>query len=127
MKVFISHSSNNKTFAERLCEDLRTAGHTPWLDKDEIKVGDSILSKVAEGIETCDVLALVLTNDAIASGWVDKEWKAKFLHEINTRKPMVLPLLLEDCDMPTFLADKLYADFRKDYSQGLASLLRSIA
>ena len=44
----------------------------------------------------------------------------------NARK--VLPILVENCDLPHFLRGKLYADFRRldDYKQQLDSLLKSL-
>lgn len=43
-RIFISHSSADKTFAKLLATDLAEAGHKPWLDEWEIKVGSSIPS-----------------------------------------------------------------------------------
>ena len=39
----------------------------------------------------------------------------------------VLPILAENCDIPLFLKDKLYADFRSDYLSGLRAVLRTVA
>ena len=36
----------------------------------------------------------------------------------------VLPVILEDCEIPVLLKDRRYADFREDYDQGLQSLLQ---
>ncbi len=38
-----------------------------------------------------------------------------------------MPVLLEDCDMPVFLRGKKYADFRKDFDEGLSQTLEAIA
>jgi len=40
---------------------------------------------------------------------------------------MVLPLLKEDCTVPTLLKSKKYADFRFDYTQGLEDLMHALA
>jgi len=49
-KVFISHSSKDKAFAEHLAADLKNAGLEVWLDKWEIEVGDSIVKKINAGL-----------------------------------------------------------------------------
>lgn len=40
---------------------------------------------------------------------------------------IVLPVLVENCDIPIFLRDKLYADFRSDFDVGVKKILESVA
>jgi len=122
--VFISHSSRDKSDVRRLAEDLELAGITVWLDEWEILVGDRITQKIQQGLETCDFIAVWLTCHAIESGWVEREWQAKYGEEVNSGRTIVLPLLDEDCKVPILLRDKRYADFRQDYSSGLKELIQ---
>src|SRR5438552_16025265 len=46
--VFLCHSSKDKPFVERLALDLRKLGTGVWLDKWEIKAGDSILERIED-------------------------------------------------------------------------------
>jgi len=46
------------------------------------------------------------------------------MEELSGKGTIVLPLLVEDCEIPSLLKDRLYADFRRDYGRGLQSLLR---
>lgn len=125
-RVFISHSSKDNHFARRLADDLSTLGHTVWIDEREIKVGDVIPSKIEKGLASADFVVVVLSKSAVESGWVDQEVKAKQWQEITQARVMVLPALIEDCDIPLFLQVKKYADFRKNYSVGLAQLASAI-
>lgn len=62
MKAFISHSSIDKPFVERLAGDLRTReGIDAWLDKWEILPGDRIPQKLEEGLSSAGILILVLS------------------------------------------------------------------
>jgi hypothetical protein len=45
------------------------------------------------------------------------------MDEITKKGTVVLPVLIEDCDIPTLLRDRLYADFRHNFQDGLAKLL----
>lgn len=121
-KVFISHSSKDRGFAAKLSDDLVKLGHTPWLDAREIMIGDSIQTKIETGISGADYVVVVLSEEATHSRWVDKEWKLKLWDEVEQNRVLVLPVLLSDCEIPQFLKDKKYADFRKDYPIGLAQL-----
>jgi hypothetical protein len=125
-KVFISHSSKDKQFARWLSVDLGNVGHDPWLDEWKIRVGESIPLKVSEGIETCDAMIVVLSESAMKSKWVENEWHAKYWEEIEKSKVMVLPALLQQCEIPVLLKTKKYADFRHDYASGLEDLLVSL-
>jgi len=110
--IFLSHSSSDKRFAHRLGELLTAYGVTTWIDKAEIKVGDSLLQKITEGIEKMDYLGVILSPTSISSGWVQKELRIATTMEIEQKQVKVLPILYRDCDIPLFLQDKVYADFR---------------
>jgi len=121
--VFISHSSKDKQFAKWLAVELANSGHSPWLDEWHIRVGESIPSKVAQGVKNCHALVVLLSEHAVASRWVENEWAAKYWDEITEGRVMVLPVLLKKCEIPTLLKVKKYADFTKDYNVGLEALL----
>jgi hypothetical protein len=69
-RVFLSHSSADKDAVRRLGEDLRRAGLEVWFDEKEIRVGDSIIRKIQEGLDNTQYLALWLTRGSVESGWV---------------------------------------------------------
>ena len=112
-RVFLSHSSKDKPFVRRLAEDLVAMGHEPWLDEWKIKVGECVVTNVERGISDADCVVLVLTPDAVSSGWVEREWKAKYWNEISQRRTFVLPALAKACEIPALLQTRKYADFRK--------------
>jgi hypothetical protein len=53
-KVFLSHSSADKAFVDRLASDLERINVGAWYDKWEIRVGDSLIEKIQEGIDSND-------------------------------------------------------------------------
>lgn len=120
--VFISYNSEDRLFAERLAKDLKSLGLTVWWDEWEMRVGDSLLEKIQQGISHSSFLAVVLSPGSVRSAWVNKELAAALAVEIETRDVIVLPLLLADCEIPPFLKDKIYADFRRSYRRGLERL-----
>lgn len=121
-RIFLSHSSEDREFAGILARDLKKVGHTPWLDEWDIRVGDEITQKIAKGLDECDFVIVILTPNAIASKWVEREWMTAYWTEVEARKIVVLPVLLKDCDIPLFLKTKKYADFRREYLSGLIEL-----
>src|SRR5262245_2391071 len=126
--VFLSHSSADKVFARRLGTDLRGHGARVWIDEAEIRVGDSLIDKISAGIASVDYLIVVLSRVSCKSEWVRREVNIALTSEIRSRRIKVLPCLIEECDVPLFLIDKKYADFRraKDYVNALNHLFDAL-
>jgi hypothetical protein len=126
--VFLSHSSGDRRFANRLASDLRAAGARVWIDEAEIKVGESLLGKIRQGIDEMDYVAVVLTPSSVSSEWVKRELEIALNMEIERKRVTVLPLLVQECELPSFLRTKKYADFRKSrrYRTALAALCKAI-
>lgn len=126
-RVFISHSSKDKQFATWLSVDLGNHGHDPWLDEWKIRAGESIPTKIGESIERCDFVVVVLSENAVASHWVEREWQAKYWDEVSIGKIQVIPALLRECEIPILLRTKKYANFSVSYNHGLGDLLVALA
>jgi len=124
--VFLSHSSNDNAFVEKLYEDLTREDIDVWFDKWEIKVGDSIIRKIEEGLKNNDYLIIVLSENSVKSEWVRRELSVGLMKEIEEKSVVVLPILLEDCEIPMLLKEKRYADFRGLYQKGYNELIDSI-
>lgn len=120
--VFLSHTSIDKPFVEKLAHDLKRVGVDVWFDKWEIKVGESLTWGIEQGIRENEHLAIVLSPEAISSEWVRSELGAAWAKQMQQKKVVVLPLLYRDCNIPLFLLDRKYADFRSDYQHGFREL-----
>ncbi len=125
-KIFLCHTSKNKSFVRKLSHDLQKNGIDVWLDEKEILVGDSILEKIEKALENVNFVAVVLSPEALKRPWVLKELRAAMALEIQSRSKVILPVLLKPVKMPIFLRDKHYANFTISYSEGLQNLLTAI-
>lgn len=130
-KLFLSHSSRDKRFVRRLAKDLVSRGISVWVDEAEIKVGDSLIEKIREGIDQVDYVAVILSRASIRSEWVKREVDIAMNQEIARRRVKVLPILIESLPldaMPSFLVGKLYADFSTEegYRDALQKLLERL-
>lgn len=86
MGVFISHSSKDKPFVERLAKQLVQYRIGVWYDKWEMKPGDSLIDKIQNGLEDSSYLLVVLSKHFIESEWCRKEQNAGLTKEIRNKK-----------------------------------------
>jgi TIR domain len=127
MPVFISYSHSDASFVNKLAAHLVKRNAHVWVDSWELNVGDSILGRVQQAIQDSSALLVVLSKTSVASEWCKKELSAGLMRELDEKRVVVLPVLLEDCEIPIFLREKMYADFRKSFDVGLKALAEAVA
>ena len=72
--VFISHASDDKeAVAEPLANELRTRGLKVWLDKTELRIGDSLRRKIDYGLAHSAFGVVILSKSFFARGWPQYE------------------------------------------------------
>ena len=127
MPVFISYSHSDGDFANRLATQLVAQNVHVWIDRWELRVGDSLIDRIEQAVDGASALLVVLSNASVSSEWCRKELKSGLVRELDERRIIVLPLLIEDCEIPLFLREKVYADFRTDFDSGLRDVLEGVA
>ncbi len=93
-KVFLSHSSLDKGFIDKLAQDLRRCHIAYWLDTEEIRDGRPWLKVIFEdGIATCDAVIVYLTEHSINSKMVEREMDATFVEQLSESGIVILPYI----------------------------------
>ncbi len=126
---FISYSSLDKAFVRRLVRDLESQGTSVWHDEREVHIGESITSKIAEGLASCDVFIVVLSSNIVQSEWVKEGLRIAYQRRIETAGGrVIMPVLIEKCPIPAFLKDYKYVSFEEpaNYEESLRGLYNSI-
>lgn len=125
-RVFVSHSSADRTVAERLAMGLQAVGYGSWFAEWELQAGDSIVAKIEAALAACDVLIVVLSPKSVTSGWVQRELSSALMAQLSGQSVLLIPILVEDCEIPTLLSGTLYIDLRHDFEAGFLKLLDSL-
>ncbi len=125
---FLCYFSRDKAFAKRLENDLILRGLRIWRDDNKIDVGDSFTDKIQEGLKDSYTFIILLSGETLQRPWVKEELRAAYNLRL-AEELKILPVLYEDCEIPPFLSDYKYADFRdeKRYTEQLGLLERSIS
>ena len=124
--AFLSHASEDKAgFAEPLGLELASLGISPWLDKWEIRPGDSLVRKLFdEGVAAVDAVIVVVSQYSAGKPWVRAELDVAVVRRIieNTR---LIPVRLDAADMPAPLQMLVWHDAARteDGIRGAARLI----
>lgn len=127
MSVFISYSSKDKEFVENLSIKLVQKKINVWLDKWEMQAGDSLIDKIQDGLEESSFLLVVLSENSVKSEWCKKELNSGLMKELDEKRVVIIPIRIDSCTIPVFLREKLYADFRENFDDGLTALLKPLS
>jgi hypothetical protein len=99
---FISYSSADKPFADRLYTALQAKGIPCWLDEKQLVAGDDISRELERGIHQWDKFLLCASKNSLTSWWVEGEIRTTLEKERALReergKPVskLIPLNLDD-------------------------------
>jgi hypothetical protein len=135
---FISYSSNDQAFADRLYTDLQSSGVRCWFDRKDMKIGDKLRVRIDESIRMYDKLLLVLSEHSVNSPWVEQEVETALAKERDGKTTVLFPIRLDEAIMqltggwPALIRNTRHiGDFTNwkhhdDYQQALERLLRDL-
>ncbi|WP_417661034.1 toll/interleukin-1 receptor domain-containing protein [Pseudomonas sp.] len=125
--VFLSHNHKDKDFVRKLARDIDAHGIKVWIDEAEMKIGDSLVQKIREGIDSVDYFAVILSENSVEAPWVVNELDVAMNYQIQG-KIKILPVVLSMVEPPSFLVGKLYGNFTNpdSYNEQLKSLINSM-
>jgi hypothetical protein len=124
--VFLSHNSIDNPGVIKLKDDLARYGVKVWLDKDEIRPGDLFAKALEEGLDDSRTVALIISPEAMASGWVKEEYyRALSLCNNKGQALVLIPVILRNAEVPGFAQSRNWVDFRDEaqYAQNVWKLV----
>lgn len=92
---FISYSSKDQEFADRLYADLQNAGVRCWFAPHDMRTGDRIRDTIDEQIRVHEKLLLILSESSVSSGWVENEVEAAMEKE-EGHKTVLFPVRIDE-------------------------------
>lgn len=122
--VFISYSRYDAVFVDKLSGDLRLQGVQVWIDREQIMPGQQWQREIESGLKKANILIFVISKHSLRSQWVLTE---RDVYAANNRK--IIPILIDDIDvseLPGFISNIQWADFRTSYEAGLESVFNGL-
>lgn len=117
--AFISHSSADRTTAERIEQVL--GAKRVWFDRSDIRLGSLLGRELLSQIRKSRTLVLLWSKRASRSPWVQTEW----ISAVNLGMP-VIPVVLDATAVPPCLANTLRLTGRSHSEAALAELARTV-
>jgi hypothetical protein len=105
---FISHSTKDRQFAEKLHADMQNLGVRCWFATEDMKIGDSTWDSIYHFIRMREKVLLVLSENSITSNWVEIEINAALEEENRRKVPILFPICLDWSVMNT---DLVWVDY----------------
>ena len=111
--VFFSYSQKDKNIVKAVASGLQNEGIDVWIDEQEIMFGDSIVKAISKGLDSADFLAFFMSNNSLSSKWASRELDVMISRRLSKRgSAVIIPILLEDVEVPALLRDVQYLDMR---------------
>jgi len=93
---FISYSSNDEIFVNKLYNALQKNGIRCWFAPENLNVGDKYRETIENAITSYDKVIIVLSKDSILSGWVEDEIEATMEKEYLNKTVVTLPISIDE-------------------------------
>jgi uncharacterized protein YjbI with pentapeptide repeats len=143
---FISYSTKDQEFADRLHADLQNKGVRCWFAPHDIQAGKKIHEQIDEAIRRYERLLLILSPNSMDSEWVKTEIRKARKRERTEKKRVLFPVRLvsfeairdwelfdadEGKDLAVEIREYYIPDFsdwknHDSYAKGFQNLLRDL-
>ena len=91
---FISYSTKDQTFADRLYADLQNKGVRCWFAPHDVQGGRKLHEQIDEAIRVHDKLLLILSPHSMESEWVKTEIAKARKRELRDQRRILFPIRL---------------------------------
>jgi uncharacterized protein YjbI with pentapeptide repeats len=135
---FISYSTKDRVFADRLHADLQDKGVRCWFASHDLPIGAKTWDAIDEAIRLRDKLLLILSKASIASEWVEDEVNKAYAEERSRKEIVLFPVRIDNTAISTnepwavkLRDQRNIGDFRQwkkpvEYQKSLDRLLRDL-
>jgi hypothetical protein len=124
--IFISYASQDGVAAQAVCQALEDAGLACWIAPRNVRAGDFYADAIVQAINSCQVLVLILSRNAIDSPHVIRE-----VERASAKMRPIISIHIDSTPLPPGLEYFLSASHWLDASQGpisriVPSLIESV-
>ncbi|HKY28208.1 MAG TPA: DnaJ C-terminal domain-containing protein [Pyrinomonadaceae bacterium] len=117
LRVFLCHSSGDKPAVRKIYHRLLADGVSAWLDEENLLPGQRWEQEIPKAVRDSDVVIVCLSQSSInKKGYLQKE--IRYALDVADEQPegtiFLIPLKLEECDIPEHLRRWQWVNFFED-------------
>jgi len=109
-KVFLSFAGSDRAMAKRLADDLEMYGFEAFYDARDIAIGGNLVLSINRAMAESQYYVLLWSGNCVDRPWVDEEWAAAYVREINEARSFLFIVRLDETPLPPLLAVRRYLD-----------------
>ena len=121
LKYFFSYSRHDTELVKQLATDLKIRNMDVWLDQLDIPIGAKWDTCIEHALNESVGIILVLSTSSVQSDNVMDEVS----YAINKGKH-IIPILLDDCEVPFRIARIQQINFHTDYNKGIEAIIATV-
>jgi len=126
-QIFLCHASEDKERVRAFYERLKSEGFNPWLDEENLIPGQNWEDEIPRALKASKAVIIFLSNVSVHKrGFVQREFKLAYtaLQEIPEGQIFVIPIKLDDCDVPNMFKSLQWTFIESD--QEMNKVLESL-
>jgi hypothetical protein len=120
---FISYAHEDQVLARDIAYGLQAADLGVEIDEEMLAGGDSIINRVAEGTKQVEFVIALVSRHSVGSNWCKYELALAMTDEVTLPGTKVIPVKVDNVEMPALLRDKLYRSIDRDGVDGVVKKL----
>ena len=129
-RIFISYSRQNLQQARKLYQQLKAAGFSPWLDKEDLLPGQRWGPVIRKAIRESRFFLAILSSQSVnRRGYVHRELKLglETLGEYPEEDVYLIPVRLDPCTVANSALEELHwVDMFPDWDSGFQKVVDSL-
>lgn len=112
-KVFLSYAHADSSIVRQVANRLTEAGIRIWWDADNLKPGNVWMQEIEWQLSAADFIVFFISSSSVKGGWTQQEVQIALHQQLSGEGGAVmLPVLLEDAEVPPLLRQVQWVDLR---------------
>lgn len=113
--VFLSYAHTDSDVVRRVADRLIASGIRVWRDEAILKPGTDWMREIERELSAADFVVFFISPNSMSSGWTKQELQVALHRQVSGEGgAVILPVLLQDADVPPLLRQFQWIDLRGD-------------
>lgn len=126
--VFLSYASFDKEIVRQVASGLTERGIRVWFDEAKLKPGVRWVVEIERALDRADFILFFISSSSVHRGWPQRELQLALHRQVSGEGgAVIVPVLLEDAEVPPLLRDIQWLDLRdKNVGRAIPQLVNVI-